>query len=100
MASVQPQHARILIVSMRNLTTHASRCATYEFEDTIRACDAVDLLAPVRVPCGRGIARRIRRAVGRPDWTLAPSLPAERDYDLLLAMFQHPSDLEYFARLR
>lgn len=85
---------------MRNLTTHASRCATYEFEDTIRACDAVELLAPARVPCGRGIARRIGRALGRPDWNVAPSLPTQRDYDLLLAMFQHPSDLEYFARLR
>ena len=85
---------------MRNLTTHASRCATYEFEDTISACDAVDLVAPVRALSPGRLTRRIQRSVGRPDWTVTASLPPARDYDLLLATFQEPSDLEYFARLR
>ena len=85
---------------MRNLTTHASRCATYEFEDTISACDAVDVVAPIRVSARGRIARRMLRSVGRPDWSAAAPPPPARDYELLLAMFQDPSDVEYFARLR
>ena len=96
----ESDHARILILSMRHLTTHASRCATYEFEDTISACDAVDVVAPVRTPSAGRITRRIQRSVGKGDWTVTASLPPGRDYELLLTTFQEPSDVEYFARLR
>jgi len=98
--AAESDRPRILILSMRNLTTHASRCATYEFEDTISACDAVDVVAPVRTPSPGRISRRLQRSVGRPDWTVTASVPLEPEYDLLLATFQEPSDLEYFARLR
>jgi hypothetical protein len=91
--------ARILIVSMRNLSPHVSRCAAYEFEDMIRACDAADLLAPVRYVHRGRIMRRVWRA-GRAGRLLAPPITAGRDYDLLLALCQNPFDLRCLAQLR
>lgn len=38
--------ARVLLFSQRGFRPYLSRCCPYEFEDTIRAMDSVDLLAP------------------------------------------------------
>jgi Glycosyl transferases group 1 len=90
--------ARILIVSMRNHTRHVWRCASYEFEDTIRACDAADLLAPVPRVHSNRIIRRVWRAAGRAPRLVAP-MPAGRQYDLLLALCQNRSDIRRLAAL-
>ena len=92
--------ARILILSMRNLSTHASRCAAYEFEDAIVACDAADILAPARSVHRGRVVRRVSRAMGRLDRVVVEPIPAGRDYDLLLALCQSPSDLQQFTNLR
>jgi hypothetical protein len=94
------RRARILILSMRNLSTHASRCSAYEFEDTIRACDAADMLAPRQaVPRGQ-VMRRVSRAIGQSHRIVAEPIPPGRHYDLLLALCQSPSDLRHLPHLR
>ena len=39
-----PGRARILLVTLRGLTTHAAWCSNFEFEDVIRSVDDVDVL--------------------------------------------------------
>lgn len=39
-------NARVLLFSQRGFRPYMSRCCPYEFEDTIRAVDSVDMLAP------------------------------------------------------
>src|SRR5215470_11848485 len=40
-------HARVLVLSLRNINLHVSRAYHYEFEDVIETIDTVDILAPV-----------------------------------------------------
>jgi hypothetical protein len=42
--------ARVLLLSMRNLTRHVSRCAGSEFESVIAECDNADIISPTRPP--------------------------------------------------
>jgi len=44
------KESRVLLLSLRNIKFHVSRCYLYEFEDIIREVDSVDMLAPVFSP--------------------------------------------------
>ncbi|RIL07666.1 MAG: hypothetical protein DCC71_02130 [Proteobacteria bacterium] len=85
--------ARTLILTHRRVDPIASRCATFEFEDLIRAVDAVDVF-PLGRPIGATLRPRLRR------WTaaaLAPLLPPvasrTQPYELLFVSLHSLGDL-------
>lgn len=94
--------ARVLLVSLRRLTTHAAWCSNYEFEDVIRAVDDVDVLelepAPhfeLRKHIARSVAWRSRY---RTFTNLNPGVkPVKlaRDYDVLVFVCMNVWDLLY-----
>lgn len=88
---------RVLMLSMRNLRLHVSRCGIYEFEDLIRECEDVDLVSP------RGeldvfkvtnrlankavrILRSVPSLIGRP-------ITVDRDYELFIFCCQSAQDI-------
>jgi hypothetical protein len=91
------------LFSARNITKHVSRCAGYEFEDVICACDDVDMVAPVCTHPYRE-SRRLKRflmeQLGNGERILHSEPPADRTYDLFFAFLLRPWDLRYLSGLR
>lgn len=91
------QNARVFILSQRNLRSHVSRCWMYEFEDTICAVDAVDMLMPTysgselnyklanRVAKISGMVRTLNTGINK--------FVVNKDYELFIACFHHPSEI-------
>ena len=102
MASDGPSRARVLLVTLRRLNTHAAWCSNYEFEDVIRSVEDVDVLelepAPrfeVRQHIARSIAWRSRF---RAFTGLNPGVKRvklHRDYDVLVFVCMNVWDLLY-----
>lgn len=89
--------ARILLVSMRNLSSHVSRCAIYELEDSIRDFYNAEILAPSWSTTASPLFVRIRRAMHRPRTICYPSMSGK--YDLMLVVASNPADLRHLPAL-
>lgn len=97
-----PSRARVLLVTLRHLTTHAAWCSNFEFEDVIRSVDDVDVLelepAPhfeLRQHIARSIAWRSRyRAFTDLNPGVKP-VRLNRDYDVFVFVCMNVWDLLY-----
>jgi hypothetical protein len=85
----------VLLVSQRNISDQVANAALYEFEDLLCALDRVDLIASNRSPGLPGKLYKLARLCGAPRQVartvaLRPEVTAPaRDYQLLLAIFDH-----------
>jgi hypothetical protein len=101
-ANGDPSRARVLLVTLRRLNTHAAWCSNYEFEDVIRSVDDVDVLeldpAPrfeLRQHVARSIAWRSRfRAFTGLNPGVKP-VRLNRDYDVMVFVCMNVWDLLY-----
>lgn len=99
---MSPSRARVLLVTLRRLTTHAAWCSNFEFEDVIRAVDDVDVLElepahhfELRQHVARSIAWRSRyRAFTDLNPGVKP-VKLNRDYDVLVFVCMNVWDLLY-----
>ena len=99
--------ARVVLLSTRQLNSHAAWCSNYEFEDVIRAVDDVDLVE-LEPGARSGLRQRIARSVA---WR-GPAAAARRlnagvrpvslahDYDLLVFVCMNVWDLLYLSAVR
>jgi hypothetical protein len=102
MANDSSARARILLVTLRRLNTHAAWCSNYAFEDVVRSVDDVDMLelepAPhfeLRQHIARSIAWRSRyRAFQGLNPGVKP-VRLNRDYDVLVFVCMNVWDLLY-----
>jgi hypothetical protein len=90
---------RVLLVSQRALRAFPSRALRFEFEDHVRALDAVDLLAPNRPVVSSPLVRRATRAVERVVSGVAASFAAGTPqlapkYDVLFIAVESLYDLQ------
>src|SRR5262245_54689019 len=85
--------------SMRNLTRHVARCPGYEFEDVVRECEHVDVLAPAPRAAGSRLSRRLRSLLHRGAADPDVPLRVAREYDLFFAFCAHVGDLQYLKRI-
>lgn len=97
-------HARVLVLSRRNIESHVSRVFHYEFEDVIRTIDTVDILAPVASRRGsnnawpRRVLHKLRTSANlyithgriKPDFD---AMPVDKEYDLFFYICRSPRDL-------
>jgi hypothetical protein len=88
---------RALVFSMRGLTQHVSRCASYEFENVIAECDDVDLVAPKRPPQrGEGAFRRhVKKILRLTDPLIEDNVDPNKEYDLFVAFARSMRDLQF-----
>lgn len=93
--------ARVLLVSMRNMARHVSRCGGYEFEDTIAASDHVDVVAPIAIRRWdqHRLTRYVSQLLGVDERLANVEATADAGYDLFFAMCLDPRDLRYMPRL-
>jgi hypothetical protein len=92
---------RVLLLSMRRLATLVGYCVNYELEDVVAevtGADRVDVGGSASLERSRRAYKLGRLATGssRLGWALAPrpsTVRLERDYDLFLAVFNHPYEL-------
>lgn len=102
MANDGPSRARILLVTLRRVNTHAAWCTNYAFEDVIRSVDDVDMLEldpgphfELRQHVARSIAWRIRyRAFADVNPGVKP-VKLNRDYDVFVFVCMNVWDLLY-----
>lgn len=94
--------ARVLLVTLRRLTTHAAWCSNFEFEDVIRSVDNVDVLELERAPhfeFRQHIARSVAwRSSYRAFTNLNPGVKPvklDRDYDVFIFVCMNVWDLLY-----
>jgi hypothetical protein len=91
--------SRVLILSLRNIISHVSRCTGYEFEDAILNFDAVDLLTPTFNFSWFEITRRLSKNMGNLVGNgklfnpLLNKTLIEKEYDLFFFFCQYPYDL-------
>lgn len=97
-----PRRARVLLVTLRNLTTHAAWCSNYEFEDVIRSVDDVDMIEIERAPhfeFRRHVASSIAwRSSYRAFTNLSPGVKhvkLKREYDVFVFVCMNVWDLLY-----
>jgi len=97
-----PRRARVLLVTLRDLTTHAAWCSNYEFEDVIRSVDDVDMIELERAPYfefRRHVARSVAwRSSYRAFTNLSPGVKRvrlKRDYDVFMFVCINVWDLLY-----
>ncbi len=97
-----PSRARVLLVTLRGLTTHAAWCSNFEFEDVIRSVDDVDMLELERAPhfeLRQHVARSIAwRSRYRTFTDLNPGVKPvklSRDYDVFVFVCMNVWDLLY-----
>lgn len=90
---------RILLLSLRNLKLHVSRCYSYELEDAICEFDSVDMLAPVFSPSLFKVTNRLAnyatKAIGNSK-LVSPILnqsSVDKEYDLFFVICQSPFDI-------
>lgn len=97
-----PAQARILLITLRRLTTHAAWCSNFEFEDVIRSVDDVDVLElecsphfELRQHIARSIAWRSRYRVFTNLNPGVKPVKLKRDYDVLIFVCMNVWDLLY-----
>ena len=97
-----PSRARVLMVTLRRLNTHAAWCANYAFEDVIRSVDDVDMLelepAPhfeLRQHIARSLAWRSRYRAFQGLNPGVKRVRLNRDYDVLVFVCMNVWDLLY-----
>ncbi len=91
--------------SQRGLKNRVSRCCGFEFEDTIRSIESVDLFAPGHSSVSGFFEKALNRALSHTSMfkKLNPAITGvavEREYDLFFAVCQFPSDLVSLNALR
>ncbi|AKG23561.1 glycosyltransferase [Calothrix sp. 336/3] len=92
--------SRVLLVSMRNLKHHVSRCGAYELEDLIASCDTVDIITPTFNPTAFKVTNRLANQLVQivKNGKAASSLPSsklriEQEYDLFFFLCQSIQDI-------
>lgn len=97
-----PSRARVLLVTLRRLNTHAAWCSNYAFEDVIRSVDDVDMLelepAPhfeLRQHVARSIAWRSRYRAFMSFNPGVKRVKLNRDYDVFVFVCMNVWDLLY-----
>ncbi len=89
--------ARILMLSTRGLRLHASRGAIYEFEDVIRQCEDVDLIAPegrsTVFKLSNRIANKAVRAIRSVPSYAGRPIKVDGHYDLFVFFCQSAQDI-------
>jgi hypothetical protein len=100
MMETQPDKARVLIFSFRNIFGNAHfRCPQFEFEDTICKIDSAELFAPKVDPANWRFSFATQLAYHAPI-TLnpgIPELPQKGPYDILFTICAFPQDLLAFS---
>lgn len=102
MANDGPSRARVLVVTLRRLNTHAAWCSNFEFEDVIRSVDDVDMLElepgphfELRQHIARSVAWRSRyRTFSNLNPGVKP-VKLNRDYDVFVFVCMNVWDLLY-----
>jgi hypothetical protein len=97
--AISPENSRILILSLRNIKLHVSRCFLYEFEDAIGNFDRVDMLTPRLSADLFKITNHL--ATHAVKWLnfnrvinpLLQNIVLSKKYDLIFVFCQYPSDL-------
>jgi hypothetical protein len=97
----------VLLLSMRNIEHHVSRCGDYEFEDIISCCDDVEILAPFMRRPKSPIARRVARMFGKGERLVDSKgerlidsiVRPNEQYDLFFAFCRNARDLRHVKRL-
>jgi hypothetical protein len=92
--------SRVLLLSMRNIARHVSRCSGYEFEDVIRRCDSVHMVAPhsPRQMDHCRVVRGVHRILGTP--LIEGKVSADKEYDLFFVICHSAGDLRYIPLIR
>lgn len=92
--------SRVFVLSQRNYSHHASRCAFYEFEDVISTLDAVDLFSPQFAATQstsltyKFLNRATRYTTAcKPFYALLQQHKLNQTYDLFFACIQSPLDI-------
>jgi hypothetical protein len=96
----QTKAGRILLLSLRGLVRHVSRCSGNEFEDVIGECDSVSMIAP-STPHEMGyhrIVRGIKRICGMP--SIEHATPPDEEFDLLFVICHSFADLRYLHLIK
>ncbi|MEB3179450.1 MAG: glycosyltransferase family 1 protein, partial [Nostocaceae cyanobacterium] len=93
------KESRILILSLRNIKFHVSRCSLYEFEDAISNFDLVDMLTPSLSPdlfkITNYLATHTVKLLDLHQFInpLMQNIRVNKKYDLLFVFCQYPSDI-------
>ena len=95
--------SRILMLSLRHIIMHVSRCFIYEFEDVIASIDKVDLISPLTT----GILEKtvLQRVVHKTRMCFSKDDPSislkavKKDYDLFFFICSSVNDLEYLGSI-
>lgn len=93
------QDSRILLLSLRHLKSHVSRCYSYEFEDTIRDLDTVDVVVPTFSPSWFKVTNRLGNYIGKAVGSckfinpLFHQIKVNKNYDLFFVICQSPFDI-------
>lgn len=93
------EDARVLILSLRNIKFHVSRCYLYEFEDIICELDSADLLTPVFNPTLFKVTNRLANHAaktigsGKPFNPILQQFSLDKEYDLFFVFCQSPPDI-------
>jgi hypothetical protein len=102
MANDGPSRARVLLVTLRRLNTHAAWCSNFAFEDVIRSVDDVDMLelepAPhfhLREHVARSIAWRSRYRIFQGLNPGVKPVRLNRNYDVVVFVCVNVWDLLY-----
>lgn len=91
--------ARVLLLSLRKIKFHVSRCYLYELEDTICDLDSTDILTPVLNPNLFKVTNRIANSAARTLGNgklinpLFNQFNLDREYDLFFVICQSPLDI-------
>ncbi|MEP7305980.1 MAG: glycosyltransferase [Acidobacteriota bacterium] len=90
--------ARVLLFSMRNLRNHVARGPGYEFEDVIRRCDSVDVIAPAPPAEAKSrIGRCLDRITTGNRSKIDGRIVVDQEYELFFAFCLNPQDLRYMS---
>ena len=91
--------SRVLMLSLRNIISHVSRCTGYEFEDAIYNFDSVDLVTPRLNHSLFEVTRRLSKNIGNAIGNgklfnpLLNQIAIEKEYDIFFFFCQYPYDI-------
>lgn len=98
-SSVLSRNSRVLILSLRNIISHVSRCTGYELEEAILNFDSVDLLTPSLNSSLFEVTRRLSKNIGNLVGNgkllnpLLNEIIVEKEYDVFFFFCQYPYDI-------
>jgi hypothetical protein len=93
------KNARVLLLSLRKMKFHVSRCYLYELEDSICELDSTDILTPELNPtlfkATNKLANSAASAIGNSKLInpLFNQVKLDKDYDLFFVICQSPLDI-------